>query len=125
MYISKEKDTPQTRKATVMKKVSLQTILNTLTSNGFQDEDILEEIRKEINKGAARKEATAAEYEAAKDVIIKALGDTPVTCGELYEAIKDELPEGFGKGKVQWALIHLWDSEIVKIDGKPNTYRRA
>ena len=107
-----------------MKKVSLQTILDTLTAIDFADDDIMAELRNEINKGNARKEATAKEYEKAHDVIVKALGDIPVTCGELYEAIKGDLPEGFGRGKVQYALTHLWEDEIVKVEGNPNSYRR-
>jgi hypothetical protein len=53
------------------------------------------------------------------------LSDTPVTCGELWESIEDSVPDGITKGKVQYALSHLWQDEIVKIEGKPNTYRRA
>ena len=53
------------------------------------------------------------------------LSDTPVTCGELYDAIESELPEGMTKGKVQYALTHLWQDEIVKVSGKPNGYKKA
>ena len=108
-----------------MKKTSLQSLVSYL--NGETVDNIAEikaEIEAELAKGDARKAKTAQGYDEAHDVIVNALGDTPVTCGELYDAIKDELPEGFGKGKVQWALTNLWGDEIVKIEGKPNTYRR-
>ena len=117
--------TSQTRKAFIMKKTSLQSLVSYL--NGETVDNIAEikaEIEAELAKGDARKAKTAQGYDEAHDVIVNALGDTPVTCGELYDAIKDELPEGFGKGKVQWALTNLWGDEIVKIEGKPNTYRR-
>jgi hypothetical protein len=108
-----------------MKKLSLVAIKNALVGFGFEDADILAELDKEITKGDAQKAKNAEAYEAMHDVIVGALSATPVTCGELYESIKDELPEGATKGKVQYALTHLWGDEIVKIEGKPNTYRKA
>ena len=107
-----------------MKKATLNTIYSALKDIDF-DADILAEIEKELNKGAEVKAKNAEAYEAMHDVIVGTLSDVPVTCGELYESIKDELPEGATKGKVQYALTHLWQDEIVKIEGKPNTYRRA
>ena len=107
-----------------MKKVSLQTILDTLTSIDF-DNEILDEIRAELTKGDARKAATAQGYEDAHDVIVGALTNTPATVAEIYDAVKNDLPDGFGKGKVQYALTHLWQDEIVKVEGKPNGYRKA
>ena len=108
-----------------MKKLSLVAIKNALVGFGFEDEEILAELEKEITKGEVAKAKNAEAYEAIHDVIVNALGDAPVTCGELYDAIKDELPEGVTKGKVQYALTHLWQDEIVKIEGKPNSYRKA
>ena len=107
-----------------MKKVSLQTILDTLTSIDF-DNEILDEIRAELTKSDARKAATAQGYEDAHDVIVGALTNTPATVAEIYDAVKNDLPDGFGKGKVQYALTHLWQDEIVKVEGKPNGYRKA
>ena len=81
-------------------------------------------MKSKLGRADARKAVTAKGYDEAHDAIVGALGDTPVTCGELYDAIKKDLPEGFTKGKVQYALTHLWETEIVKIAGSPNTYRR-
>ena len=120
----KRKDTSQTRKANAMKKSSLSAVYSALKGIDF-DSEILAEVEKELNKGEAQKAKNAEAYEAMHDVIVGTLSDVPVTCGELYESIKDELPEGATKGKVQYALTHLWQDEIVKIEGKPNTYRRA
>ena len=53
-----------------------------------------------------------------------ALEDKPATIGELYEAIEDELPEGFTKGKLQYAMTRLWVDEIVKHEGKINMYSK-
>lgn len=109
-----------------MKKSTLSTIYSALLDAGYESTDsIMEEISKEINRGAEAKAKNAEAYESIHDLIMDNLADTPCTCAELYEAIKDELPEGMGKGKVQYALTHLWQDEIVKIEGKPNTYRKA
>ena len=107
-----------------MKKTSLSAIYTALTAIDF-DKDILAELETELNKDKARKDANVQAYEDVKEFIFDVLSDTPATCGEIYDALKDKLPVGFGKGKVQYALTHLWQDEIVKIEGKPNTYRKA
>ena len=113
-----------------MKKVSLSVIYDVLTSGvgSHPTEEIdaaVADLEAELNKGAAQKAKKAEAYDALHDVIIGALSDAPVTCGELWEAIEGEVPEGVTKGKVQYALTHLWQDEIVKIEGKPNTYRKV
>ena len=107
-----------------MKKSSLSAVYSALKGIDF-DSEILAEIEKELNKDAERKAQNAEAYESIHDLIVETLSDAPITCGELYEAIENELPEGMTKGKVQYALTHLWQDEIVKIAGKPNTYRKA
>lgn len=111
-----------------MKKATLETISKVLHdipsfSDGYPG--VLEEVEAELNKGAAEKAARAAEYEAIHDLIVDNLTDTPVTVADLVAEIEDELPEGMNRHKVQYALNNLWQDEIVKIAGKPNTYRKA
>ena len=108
-----------------MKKTTLETIRTALINIGYENTDVLDELTKEINRGAEAKTKNATVYESFHDILVGALSDSPATCGEIYEAIADELPEGVTKGKVQYALSHLWQDEIVKIEGKPNTYRKA
>ena len=111
-----------------MKKVSLTAILDILNGVSYSDEMVAElknEISKELNKGQAQKDKNAEAYESIHSLIVDTLSDTPVTCGEVWEAIENDVPDGITKGKVQYALTHLWQDEIVKIEGKPNTYRRA
>ena len=108
-----------------MKKLSLVAIKNALVGFGYEDADILAELEKEINKGAEAKAKNAEAYEAIHDIVVGALSSVPVTCAELYESIENELPEAMTKAKVQYALTHFWGDEIVKIVGKPNTYRKA
>ena len=109
-----------------MKKVTMNAIANVLSAIDFENKDaILAELNAEINRGADAKAQKWAEYDAVKPIVLDALSDTPVTIAELYDAVKDALPEGFTKGKIQYAVTKFWTDEIVKIDGKPNTYKKA
>lgn len=118
-----------------MKKVTMQYLVNLMNDqiglNGGEAETDAEyvaardELVAELNRGADAKAKNAEAYEAVHDLIVGNLADVPCTCAELYEVIKDKLPNDMGKGKVQYALNNLWQDEIVKIEGKPNTYRRA
>ena len=108
-----------------MKKATFEAIKTALTNFGFADADILAELDKEINKGAEAKAKNAEAYDAIHDIVIGALSDAPATCSEIFEAIQSSLPTGMTKVKVQYALTHLWQDEIVKVEGKPNGYRRA
>ena len=108
-----------------MKKATFEAIKTALTNFGFADEEILAELDKEINKGAEQKAKNAEAYNALHDIVIGALTSAPATVAEIWEAIEDEVPEGTTKGKVQYALTHLWQDEIVKVEGKPNGYRKA
>ena len=108
-----------------MKKVTFGAITTALTNLGFDNEEVLAELDKEINKGAEAKAKNAEAYASIHDIVVGALSAVPVTVAELWEAIEDEVPEGITKGKVQYALTHLWGDEIVKVEGKPNGYRKA
>ena len=113
-----------------MKKVSLQSLvsfIDSMDAQGSASQEILEvrdEIVAELNKGAEKAQANRDLYTQAHEVVMSGLAQAsaPVTIGELYETIKDELPEGFSKGKVQYAITRLWADEIEKIEGKVNTY---
>jgi len=109
-----------------MKKATMNTILTLIaTIDTPEAEEVRAELTAELNKGAEQKAENAKLYDTAKGVVLDELGDTPVTIGELYEAVKDNLPDGFTKGKLQYAVTRLWTAEIVKIEGKVNTYRKA
>ena len=108
-----------------MKKVTLIAIKDALTGYGYMDSEVLSELNREITKGEDAKAKNAEAYESIHSLIVDTLSDTPVTCGEVWESIENDVPDGITKGKVQYALTHLWQDEIVKIEGKPNTYRRA
>ena len=98
--------------------------------NGEAVENIAEikaELEAELNKGAVAKAEKAASYDAAWDAVCEVFAQTtaPLTVAEIFEAVEANLPDGFTKGKVQYGLTHNWADKIVKIEGKPNTYRLA
>ena len=109
-----------------MKKVSLQSLVSFIDSIDVPQDvlTIRDEIVAELAKGEAKAQANRDLYAVAKDVVLGVLSDTPVTIAELYEEVKDALPEGFSKGKVQYAITRLWADEVTKTEGKVNTYSR-
>ena len=106
-----------------MKKSTLSAIYSALKDTDFNAE-LLAEIEKELNRGEAEKVKNAELYEQAKAIVLGALSDKPVTISEIYDEVASELPEGFSKGKVQYAITRLWADEVVKTEGKVNTYSR-
>lgn len=108
-----------------MKKASLQSLVSYLNGETVTNiDEIKAEIEAELTKGEAKAQANRDLYAQAKDIVLGALSATPVTIGELYEEVKGDLPEGFSKGKVQYAITRLWADEVTKVEGKVNTYAR-
>lgn len=83
------------------------------------------ELQAELDKNAEKAQANRDLYAATHDVVMATLSDKPMTMAELWEAMKDNVPEGMTKSKVQYALRELWATEVVKIEGKVNEYKRA
>ena len=106
-----------------MKNSTFATVYNFLTSNGFDNPEILAEFEKEINRNAEAKQAKADLYASAKSIVLDVM-DAPATITEIYNATLQYLPEGFTKGNLQYAVTRLWKDEITKIEGKVNTYVR-
>lgn len=108
-----------------MKKATMNTILSLIaTIDTPEAEAVRAELNAELTKGAEKAEANRKIYEEAKDIVLSALTETPVTVAELYDEIADELPEGFTKAKVQYALGHYWEADVTKHEGKVNAYTR-
>lgn len=130
----KEKVTLQTGKENVMKKLSLvaiQTLLSDLIADDPTNEaeygDILAEVTAELNKGVEQKAANAEVYDKAKKVVMSVLDKltAPAPLSEIYAEAEAALPEGFTKGKFQYAMTRLWTDEVVKVEGKPNCYYKT
>ena len=108
-----------------MKKSTMITLVSLLNGEVIANPDeIKAELEAELNKGAEKAQANRDLYASAHDVVIEALrtASAPVTIGELYEAVADELPDGMTKGKIQYAVTRLWVDEIAKVEGKVNSY---
>ena len=109
-----------------MKKATMNTILSLIANIDTPEaEQVRAELNAELSKGAEKAQANRELYETAKSIVMDALSDTPVTIAELYAEVEDKLPEGFTKAKVQYALSHYWESDVVKHEGKVNAYTRA
>jgi len=106
-----------------MKKATMNTILSLISSiDTAEAEQVRAELNAELNKGAAKADANRKVYDTAKDVVLGALSQDPVTVAEIFDYVKTDLPEGFTKAKVQYALAHYWEADVVKHEGTPNTY---
>ena len=82
------------------------------------------ELAAELNKGAEKAAANRTLYATAHDVVFAKLSDRPMTIADIWEVVKDEVPSGFTKSKLQYAMREYWSDEVVKIEGKVNEYRK-
>lgn len=107
-----------------MKKSSYEAIYTTLTAINYDNAEVMEDLRKELNRGAEVKARKANEYEQAKEAVFESIriAGKPVTVAEIFEDCQGNLPEGFTKNKVNYGLTHYWTDAVVKIEGKVNTY---
>lgn len=109
-----------------MKKSIYLTIKDALTNFGYDNEEVMDALDAEINKGEAEKAENAKLYDSAKEIVMSELSGTPVTIGELWNALADKLTEiGMTKGRLQYAMTRLWKDEIVRTEGKVNAYSKA
>lgn len=111
-----------------MKKSTMNAIVNYINDNAIEAlYEVRDELTAELNKGAEKAQQNRDLYDTAKEVVMNELGTTEnaVTISELYDAVANKLPDGMTKGKLQYAVTRLWTAEIVKIEGKVNTYRKA
>ena len=110
-----------------MKVSTLSAVYSALTNYGYADETVMTDLYNEIHNGDKVKAEKAALYEDAKPIVfgVFALTDKPLTVAEIWENIEGNVPEGFTKSKLSYALTHNWADEVVKVEGKVNAYRKA
>ena len=109
-----------------MKKNTMNTILSLIATIDTPEAELVrDELTTELNKGAEKAEANRKVYEAAQEVVLNALTETPVTISELYEEIKGKLPAGFSKSKLQYGFTRYWADKVSKVEGKVNAYAKA
>ena len=107
-----------------MTKNTMNTILSLIANIDTPEaNEVRETLTAELNKGAERKAQTAELYEAVKPIVFGALTDTPATIAEIFDEIESELPDGFTKSKLQYAITRLWKDEIAKVEGQGQRLR--
>lgn len=77
-------------------------------------------LNEELSGKMEKKKANQDAYAAAKAPVFAVLSATPQTVQEIFAACEDELPDGFTKNKVQYALLNYWRDEIVVHDNGKN-----
>ena len=110
-----------------MKKNTITALYNYFVKNDdtIDLSAVVEDIRTEYEKSAAKASAKMDAYEQAKPIVLSAIADTALTVKDIFAVCENELPDGFTASKVQYGLLHYWTDEVVKIDnGKaPFTYQ--
>ena len=101
-----------------MKKSTLQEIHDLLVNWDECPERLIEEINAELNKGQTKADATRKEYDEMREKVLEVLrsATAPVTAQELADET------GLPKGKIVYGLSRLWMDDVVKTEGKVNTY---
>jgi len=110
-----------------MKNTTIKTIYAILTGANTDEAEklaVIRELEDDLAKQAEKASAKLDTYETIHDVVMAHLGDKPMTVAEIFAACESELPDGTTKNKVQYGLLNYWKDEVVKIEGKPNQYRR-
>lgn len=107
-----------------MKKSTLSAITNYFNANAVPAElaDAIEDVRAEFAKGEEKAQANRDLYNAAKVVVMGVLSATKQTVTEIYDACADDLPDGFSKSKLQYAIREMWADEVVRHDEGKNPY---
>ena len=108
-----------------MRKSTMNTIVSYINANAVSELfGVRDELVAELEKGANKAQANRDLYAEAHDVVIEMMSHLtePATVGDLYAEVEGNLPDGMTKGKVQYAVTRLWSDEIVKTEGKVNTY---
>ena len=108
-----------------MKKNVFEMVVAMVNGCEVADMDTLRnEINAEYERMNAKRQVNQDAYAAAHDVLMDALTDEEQTSKELFE--RNEWPEGFTQGKLNYALRAMWADEVRKVDnGKSaNTYTR-
>lgn len=111
-----------------MKKSTMKSLVSYLNGETVTNiDEIKAELEAELAKGEAKAQANRDFYASAHDVVMSAITTEPQTVSEIYEACKDELPDGFSKSKVQYAILNYWNAEVVKVENPKgaNQYRKA
>ena len=102
-----------------MKKATMKSLVAYLNGEAISNlDEIKAELEAELNKDAEKATATKNEYEAIHNAVIKVLRST--TQAVTAQELADET--GLAKGKIVYGLSHYWQDEVIKVEGKVNSY---
>jgi len=105
-----------------MKKSTLESIRNYLNGDETIDLSVLrEEVNAEYDRLNAKAQANRNAYDVAKEIAFDVMSDKPMTVKEIFAA-SDEWSQGFTAAKLQYALLHYWNDEVVKHDNGKNPF---
>lgn len=107
-----------------MTKNTMNAIFAALTNVDFENKtEIMAEIEKELNRGAAEKAAKTAEYEKAWPIVEEAMRmiGNAATVADIFAEAENRL-EGFSKNRISYGMTHYWGDRVVKTEGKVNLY---
>ena len=108
-----------------MRKNTMEKLVAYLNSVDSTDPEFLsmrDEIVGSFAKDAEKARENRELYDSAHDVVINFLKErgTPVTLADIMEGA--ELPEGFTRGKLSYALRNYWNDITTNPNGRVNTY---
>ena len=104
-----------------MKKNVFEMVVAMVNGCEVADMDTLRnEINAEYERMNAKRQANQDVYAAAHDVLMDALTDEEQTSKELFE--RNEWPEGFTQGKLNYALRAMWADEVRKVDNGKSAF---
>ena len=107
-----------------MTKNTMNAIFAALTNVDFENKtEIMAEIEKELNRGAAEKAAKTAEYEKAWPIVEEAMRTigNAATVADIFAEAENRLG-GFSKNRISYGMAHYWNDRVVKTEGKVNFY---
>lgn len=110
-----------------MKKNVFEMVWNMVNGREVEDmETLRNEINAEHDKLTEKATAKASVYDAAKPVVLGAMGAEPMTAKEIFEKVAADLPTDFSVNKMLYAFRTEWADAVVKHEnGKgANTYSR-
>lgn len=106
-----------------MKKNVFEMVVALVNGQTVADMDTLRaEVNAEWERANAKRNANKGAYDMAKDVAFGILSDKPMTVKEIFAAGEGEWPQGFTAAKVQYALLHYWNDEVVKHDNGKSAF---
>ena len=98
-----------------MTKNTMMTLINYLNSHDIPElVDAKTELNAQYEKDAAKAQTNRDLYAAAKDVVMRVVSDTPMTVADIFSTCESDLPEGFTKSKMQYAVRTYWADVLEK-----------